>query len=401
MDPRRKIVDEAVASRRDELHAVNQFLWKNPETRFEEHKAHDCICRFLEDEGFAVQRHYILQTAFRAEYGAGSPVVALLCEYDALPGLGHACGHNLIAESALAALVAVRELMRWHQDSFGTNIPGTVVLLGTPAEEGGMGKEFLLKAGAFEGVDAALIAHPANISCLRMLLSARCTLGVVFEAPEDLNTTQPRAMDAAVLAYTNLSLLRERLGPDSRLHGVLLRSEPKNGLDVQRTQLEFAVRAQSLELLTSLRKDFACCMEAAAVSTGCKVTVTEMAATCKSMKLNETLLNLFGRHSKHYGMTFVDEEDCRARAYGATSDAGNVSHRLPTIHPLYRINSASVMHTDEFGRAAGTQESHEQALDVGKVLALTTYDLLRDRRLVEAAWDQFYGARKYPSRIYN
>ncbi|KAH9371461.1 hypothetical protein HPB48_022053 [Haemaphysalis longicornis] len=173
MDQCRKVADEAVAAKAKELHTLSQFLWDNPEIRFEEHMAHDCICAFLEDEGFEVRRHYVLQTAFRAEYGAGSPAVALLCEYDALPGLGHGCGHNLIAQSALAAAVALSHVKFLRPVFFNE-----VVVLGTPAEEGGMGKEFLLKAGAFEDVDAALMAHPANWSCLRLLLSARCTVSV-------------------------------------------------------------------------------------------------------------------------------------------------------------------------------------------------------------------------------
>lgn len=394
MDHCRKVADKAVAAKWKELHSLSQFLWNNPEIRFEEHKAHDCICKFLEDEGFHVKRHYVLQTAFRAEYGAGSPVVAVLCEYDALPGLGHGCGHNLIAVSALAAAVAVRELMKWQKKSSRKTPQGKVVILGTPAEEGGMGKEFLLKAGAFEGVDAALMAHPANWSCLRLLLSARCTLGVVFEADEDLADKQPRAMDATVLAYANLSMLRQRLWPDCRLHGVLLRSESTRDLHVQRSRLDFGVRAHSSGQLATLRTNFVSCMEAAAMATGCKVTVTEQAVAAKHMNLNETLLQIFYHQAKEYGMSFVDEEDGRPRPDGGTSDVTNVSHRVPTIHPFYRIGSASVIHTAEFCRAAGTKDARDTALGVGKALALTAYQLLCDQRLLDAAWHEFHRTKK-------
>lgn len=274
-----------------------------------------------------------------------------------------------------------------------------VVVLGTPAEEGGMGKEFLLEAGAFEDVDAALMAHPANWSCLRLLLSARSTLGVVFEAADDPADTEPRAMDAAVLAYTNLSLLRERLWPDCRLHGVLLRSESTSGLDVQRSRLDFGVRAHSSEHMAKLRSNFVSCMEAAALATGCKVTVSEQAVASKHMNLNEPLLKVFQHHAREYGMTFVDEEDARPRPDGGTSDVTNVSHRVPTIHPFYRIGSASVIHTAEFCRAAGTKEARDSALNVGKALALTAYQLLCDQRLLDAAWEEFYRARNDSSGI--
>lgn len=401
MDEARTVAEGAVAAKAEGIHSVGTFLWENPEIRFEEHKAHDRLCTFLENEGFDVKRHYVLDTAFRAEYGAGSPVVALLCEYDALPGLGHACGHNLIAESALAAAVALRALLRRDQESRGKALQGKVVVLGTPAEEGGMGKEFLLKAGAFEGVDAALMAHPGKTGCMRVILAAKCTLSAVFECGEDPEglEIEPRVMDAAVLAYANLSLLRERLDPLCRIHGVILTSEAKNDIDVQRSRLVFNVRAPSVEQLVRLRRDFESCMKAAATASGCEVTVTEIVALCKSMKFNEPLLKLFLRYAKEYGFTFSDEEEAVPRTTGGTSDAANVSHEVPTIHPFYRIDSALVNHTAEFCRAAGTKEAQDIALDVGKTLALTAYDLFCDRSLIDSLWEAFRCPTKYSKTV--
>lgn len=388
----RKIVGGAVASRAEKLHSVGRFLWENPETRFEEHKAHDVLCDFLESEGFEVQRHYALQTAFRAEFGAGSPVVALLCEYDALPGLGHACGHNLIAESALAAAVAVQELMKCHKrHSRETPLQGKVVVLGTPGEEGGMGKELLLQARAFDDVDAALMVHPENRTVLRLGLSARCTVEVVFDAPHTAEGEKPSAMDAAVLAWANLSLLRSRLDHESRMHGVIMRTESTHGLEVLRTRLEFSMRSSSTKRLLHIRRDLEACMEAAARATGCQVRVTDRGAVCKHMNLNEPLVRLYQRHAETYGMTFEDAESARTVITGSSSDVGNVSHRLPTLHPTFRIESAVMNHTAEFCRVAGTREAQGTALDVGKALALTTYELLRDRRLLDAAWEFFDG----------
>lgn len=388
----RTVVGGAVASRAEKLHSVGRFLWDHPETRFEEHKAHDVLCDFLESEGFEVQRHYVLQTAFRAEYGAGSPVVALLCEYDALPGLGHACGHNLIAESALAAAVAVQELMNSHERLFpGSPLQGKVVVLGTPGEEGGMGKELLLRAGAFNDVEAALMVHPENRTVLHLGLSARCTVEVVFAAPDTEAGKALSAMDAAVLAWTNLSLLRARLDQESRMHGVIMRTEATNELEVLRSRLQFSVRSSSTKRLLNIRRDLEACMEAAARATGCQVSVTDRGSICKHMNLNEPLIRLYQRHAETYGMTFEDAESARTVLTGSSSDVGNVSHRLPTLHPTFRIESTVMNHTEEFCRVAGTKESQETALDVGKALALTAYDLLRNRRLLEAAWDYFEG----------
>ncbi|XP_077552740.1 xaa-Arg dipeptidase-like [Haemaphysalis longicornis] len=400
-DDARTIAEGAIAAKSEEINSLGRFLWENPEIAFQEHQAHDRLCTFLENEGFNVKRHYVLDTAFRAECGAGSPVVALLCEYDALPGLGHGCGHNLIAESALAAAVALRNLLRRHEELLGTTPEGKVVVLGTPAEEGGMGKEFLLKAGAFEGVDAALMAHPGKSGCLRLLLAAKCTLSALFEwgeDPEDVGE-EPRVMDAAVLGYANLSLLRERLDPECRIHGIVITSEAKSATEVLRSRLVFNVRAPSTEQLVRLRRDFEACMKAAATASGCKVTVSEVVALCKSMKFNEPLLKLFCRHANEYGFSFSDAEDAIPRTTGGTSDAANVSHEVPTIHPLYRIDSALVNHTAEFCRAAGTKDSQDKALDIGKALALCTYDLFCDKSLVGCVWEAFRCPTKYHKKI--
>lgn len=380
----RAVVDEAVASRAEALHAVGRFLWENPETRFEEHKAHDTLCVFLESEGFDVRRHHVLRTAFRAEYGAGSPVVALLCEYDALPGLGHACGHNLIAESAVSAAVAARELIR-RSELCEAPVKGKIVVLGTPAEEGGMGKELLLRAGALDDVDAALMAHPENRAVLRLHLSARCGVSVTFDTIDVPDgERQPSAMDASVLAYHNMSLLRASMDPECRMHGVLS-TEMKTGFDVRRSRLDMNVRAPNTQRVLQMRRDIEACANAAAKATGCHVTIAEMGPLCKHMNYNESLLRIFQKHADEYGMTFNDGPVIT----GSTSDVGNVSHRLPTIHPVYRIESATFNHTTEFCRVAGTRKAQETALLIGKMLALTAFDLLRDPRHLECAKKEF------------
>ncbi|XP_075743552.1 xaa-Arg dipeptidase isoform X3 [Rhipicephalus microplus] len=385
-----KIVEDVVAAKREQLHVIGKFLWDNPEVRFEEHKAHDILCTFLEEEGFDVKRHYILQTAFRAEYGEGSsPTVALLCEYDALPGIGHACGHNLIAQSALTAAVVVRQLMKSHEQLSGVPLQGRVVVLGTPAEEGGMGKELLLRAGALDGVDAALMAHPEKDNALRVILSARCGVTALFEYAGEEHDVQSSALDAAVLAYSGLSLIRARMDPECRMHGVFLRSEATSELEVHRSQLHFCVRAPSGERLLKVRTQLEACMEAAAKATGCNVHIAEKEIFCKHMNLNEPLLRIFQRHAEAQGLLFEDNNACRVQLSGATSDIGNVSHVVPTIHPMFGIESASLNHTVEFGRAAGTRQSQETSLVVGKALALTAFELLCDHRLLDSAREDF------------
>ncbi|CAN7940519.1 unnamed protein product, partial [Ixodes hexagonus] len=158
------IVYDKLNGEAEALNKLGEYLWENPELNFKETKAHDYITQFLESEGFQVQRHYILPTAFRAEFqGAGSavtgPTVVIMCEYDALPNIGHACGHNLIAECSVAAGTAVKAVLE-HE----TSLQGKVVVLGTPAEEGGQGKVYLLEGGAFDGADVAMMAHPTTFN---------------------------------------------------------------------------------------------------------------------------------------------------------------------------------------------------------------------------------------------
>ncbi|XP_037510142.1 peptidase M20 domain-containing protein 2 [Rhipicephalus sanguineus] len=381
----REVVDEAVASRAEALHAVGRFLWENPEIRFEEHKAHDTLCNFLEGEGFDVRRHYFLETAFRAEYGEGSPVVAFLCEYDALPGLGHACGHNLIAESAITAAVAAKELIFRRNELSDAPVKGKIVVLGTPAEEGGMGKELLLRAGAMDDVDAALMAHPENRSVLRMRLSSRSGLTMVFDSVDVPDSEQqPSAMDAAVLAYSNMTLLRARMDPDSRIHGILS-TETTASFNVRRSRLDMNVRSPSTERVLQMRRDVEACAEAAAKATGCRVTITDLGRLCKHMNYNETMVRIFQKHADKYGTPFADGP----MTTGATSDAGNVSQRLPTIHPVYGIESTGFNHTTEFCRVAGTRKAQETALLIGKMLALTAFDLLCDPHLLECVKKEF------------
>ncbi|KAL3175240.1 hypothetical protein MRX96_010861 [Rhipicephalus microplus] len=315
----------------------------------------------------------------------GSPVVALLCEYDALPGLGHACGHNLIAESAIAAAVAAKELIVRKNKLSDVPFKGKIVVLGTPAEEGGMGKDLLLRAGAMDDIDAALMAHPENRSVLRMRLSSRSGVTMVFDSADGPDSgDQPSAMDAAVLAYSNMTLLRARMDPDSRMHG-MMSTETTTDFNVHRSRLVMNVRSPSTERVLQMRRDVEACAEAAAKATGCRVTISDLGRLCRHMNYNETMVRTFQKHADQYGMPFIDVP----MTTGSTSDAGNVSHKLPTIHPVYRIDSTGFNHTREFWRVSGTKAAQETAVLVGKMLALTAFDLLCDLHLLQRVKKEF------------
>ncbi|XP_075529399.1 xaa-Arg dipeptidase-like isoform X2 [Dermacentor variabilis] len=212
------IVEAAINSRADTLTLLGQYLWRNPELAFAEVKAHDYISSYLENEGFKVARNYVLPTAFRAQFGDGDVTVAVLCEYDALPGLGHACGHNLIAQGSVAVAVAVKEALR------RAPLRGKVVLLGTPAEEGGGGKVHLLKAGAFEGIHFALMAHPSTRNVAACGTTSATKYAVTYKGLPAHSAAAPwqgrNALDAAVAAYVNVALLRQQISPECRVSGL-------------------------------------------------------------------------------------------------------------------------------------------------------------------------------------
>lgn len=266
---------------------VNQKIHDNPELRYEEYQAHDNICNLLERLGYQVTRHaYGLATSFEASYGSGGRVIVFNAEYDALPGIGHACGHNLIATSSIAAFIATAEALK------NSNAPGRVRLLGTPAEESGGGKIKLIKAGAYRGVDACLMAHPGPADMKKMSTSAtpsvdgvsatrslaRKQVKVDFigkNAHAGLNPWDGRnALDAVVASYVNISLLRQQLPPTARIHGVIRQGGNEPNIIPDSASLEYFIRDSTASSVDNLAKKVEQCFQAGAIATGCEVHCT-------------------------------------------------------------------------------------------------------------------------------
>lgn len=387
-DRHRELVEKAVDSHSCTLHQLNQFLWQNPEVAFEEVKAHDYIASFLESEGFCVERNYCLSTAFRAEYKVGDgPVIIFLCEYDALPELGHACGHNLIAESAVGAGIAVKQVL-----DDDPALKGTVIVLGTPAEEGGCGKELLIRKGAFKDADVALMAHPENRSALRVRLSARSMVSAKFRGKAAHAGQSPwdgvNALDAAVGAYVNISMLRQQLKPTWRVHGIFISAGSRVNVIPEESEITYSMRAGTAAEVALLTRKVEACIRSAANATGCSVQLSSGTDT-KHMVHNELMIQSFQKHAESYGFQFIDGGHPIDVPSGASTDAGNVSHVVPCIHPAYRINTLGKNHTREFQKAAGTPEAHCVALSVAKALALTALDLMRDADLLQRVKREF------------
>ncbi|NXS49456.1 P20D2 protein, partial [Balaeniceps rex] len=275
-------VCESVELNAARLGALSRRIWSRPELAYEEHQAHDTMTSFfcsgeLPGAAWAVQPRYKLGTAFRAEWGTVDPQgprplrVAFLCEYDALPGIGHACGHNLIAEVGAAAALGLKAAL----ESLPQPAAVAITVLGTPAEEQGGGKIDLINAGAFDGLDVVFMAHPSQENAAYLPDVAEHDVTVKYYGKASHAAAYPwegvNALDAAVLAYNNLSVLRQQMKPTWRVHGVIKNGGVKPNIIPSYTELEFYLRAPSMKDLSVLTEKVENCFKAAALATGCEV----------------------------------------------------------------------------------------------------------------------------------
>lgn len=366
-----------------DLRALSLSIYDNPELNFEEVHAHAVLTDFLDERGFAVERGaFGLPTAFRARVGEGSPAVAILCEYDALPEIGHACGHNLIATAGVAAALAVK----------AAQPAGTLVVLGTPAEEGGGGKVFMIERGAFEGIDAAMMVHPApghsawpnviGVEAVEVQYFGRNAHAAM--APyEGLN-----ALDALVLAYNAIAVLRQQLRPDTRVHGVITRGGAKPNIIPDHTAAEFYLRARNETELAELRERVYACFEGAAVATGCRFELRPTGPRFADLATSDPIAGRYAAHARTLGIAIPPRGVNPLDRTPISTDMGNVSYVVPSIHPLFGIETSAGNHTPEFAEAAGSEAAHQAMLVAASAMAETALDLLNGASLRAAAWEE-------------
>ncbi|XP_065291355.1 peptidase M20 domain-containing protein 2-like [Dermacentor albipictus] len=383
------MVHQAVETSAGDLWNLSQFLWANPETSLKEATAHDKLCDFLERRGFNVRRRYLMDTAFKAEFvapgGLDGPTIGFLCEYDALPEIGHACGHNLVAECAVGAAIAVKEVMNEFK-----NIRGKVVVLGTPGQENYGGKEALLQKGAFKELGAALLAHPAMFDSVKLPLAARQQITVQFQCSPHFRSPweAPSALDAAVASYVNLALLRQQAKPPSRIMGIMLECGRSDILMPEASRMVFHVYAPTVPELANLMTRVEACFEAAGQATDCAL-VQEKSVVYKNFVHNSILDAAYAKHARHMGVTFAKGDEALMLPSTAASDAGNVSQALPCLHAMFAIASAGTNHSRSFAAAAGSREAQTSARKAVKILALTALDLYTDPKLLARIKQEF------------
>ena len=369
---------DGVELQRQQLIQLSLNIHDNPELGFKEEKASAWLTGYLEDNEFHVERGIAgVATAFQATYGQGSPRIALLAEYDALPKIGHGCGHNIIAASAVGAAVGSKPII----DQLG----GSIVALGTPAEENFGGKINMVQAGVFKEMDVAMIVHP-DVKNVATIQALACT-GVeaeFFGQPAHASAEPHKgvnALEAIILAFTSINSLRQHIKEEARIHGIITDGGEAPNIVPAHSAAEFYVRAPDNEYLDELKSKVSNCFIGASTASGARLEYHWDDIAFDSMKNNETLAELFkqnleslGRHVEAFNPEF---------GLGST-DMGNVSQVVPSIHPTIAIASPEVLgHTPEFAAAAASEAGHEGLTDAAKALAMTVVDILQPGMLDE------------------
>jgi amidohydrolase len=386
---RKQAAAAAVEAQRDDLIALSHRIHENPELGFQEVRASAWASDYLEQHGFHVERGVgSLPTAFRAERRTASekgPTIAILAEYDALPGLGHACGHNVICTSALGAAVAAAAALDGE--------PARILCIGTPAEESGGGKIILIENGVFSDVDAAMMVHPGTEHLMVRGALACVTLTVRFHGRSAHAAAAPdrgiNALDALVTMYSAVGLLRQQVKDDVRIHGIFTKAGDAPNVIPHLTEAVYYVRAKShLDVQEVLEKVIACA-EAGAKATGC--TMEHMVDRMyRERRNNHVMAGLYQRNLESFG-----ERASPPPAQGGvgSSDIGNVSLVCPTIHPYVAMAPRGTAgHSPEFREAARSEAGDRALVLAAKCMATTVVDLVADPENLAKAKAEFAAA---------
>ncbi|HJR92609.1 MAG TPA: M20 family metallopeptidase [Acidimicrobiia bacterium] len=372
MSDRKEQARRALDDVLDSLRGISRWMYENPELAYEEHKSSARLVEFLGSSGFEVEYPaYGMETAFAARAGTDGPHVIICAEYDALPGVGHACGHNIIATAALGAGHALLPLV----DELGIRL----TVLGTPAEEHYGGKVDLIDAGAFEDVAAAMMIHPSPTDVVDSKVIAVAHVDVHYHGKAAHASAYPQqglnALDAAVQAYVNISTLRQHIYPTDKLHGVIVEGGEAPNVIPDYTRSSWYIRAEHRPRLEELIPKVTACFEAAATATGCTVEVEYVGHIYDEMVSNPVMVDLFLANASELGRSMLRGADLPPSQTGST-DMGNVSKLVPTIHPMLGISSRpAVNHQKEFAAHTITPDGDRAISDGALGMAWTVIDL--------------------------
>ena len=365
---------ERFESARNSLIDLSHRIHAHPELGFEEEQASFWLCESLADAGFGVEKGICdLPTAFRARAGSGPLHIGICAEYDSLPGIGHACGHNVIAASAVGAALAAAKVA----DDVGL----TITVIGTPAEEVGNagGKILLLERGGFDGIHASMMVHPAPFDMLRSKIIAASMFEVRYTGKESHASAFPElginAADALTIAQTALGLLRQHIRSTDRIHGIVTNGGAAPNVVPAHTSAKYIARSEMLAQLAELRPKVFRCFEAGALATGSKLEITGGDKPYAEMLHDDAMATLYRKNSEVLGRPFPNLGEWETRPTGST-DMGNVSLAMPSIHPMIGINSLpAVNHQPEFAAHCITPDADKALIDGALAMAWTCIDL--------------------------
>ena len=365
----KKAITDLVEERKTELAAIAEDLYRFSETGLKEYKSAALLTGILEREGFVLERGIAgLATAFRASFGEQGPAIAILAEMDALPEIGHACGHNIIAAAATGAAIALR-----HALPKGA---ARILVLGTPAEELGIGKCELIKTGYFHDVDFALMVHPSSKrQVLKMYLGLAKVHFTYFGKPSHAAAYPEEgvnALDGAIQTFNGINALRQHVRQDVRIHGIITQGGVAPNIIPEKAACSFYVRADDLAEVEQVKKRVIDCAQGAALAAGCRLQVVEDELVLAPLKINHAFSALYSRQLAYLGL---QESTAPADKNKGSSDIGNVSQVVPTIHPHVPIGEGIHIHSEGFARATISVQGKSAVLEGAMTLALTVAEL--------------------------
>ena len=361
-----------IDNRASDLISISHEIHAHPELNFEEKFAHERLTQYIADSKIKVDRGaFELETAFDVSVrGGNGPTVAVLCEYDALPGIGHACGHNIIAAAGLGAGVAL--------SAVAEVCGGNLRLIGTPAEEGGGGKVEMARKGAFKNIDAAMMIHPSDRDLARMNAIAIQQLFVRYQGLAAHAAVSPdkgkNALDAAVLGYMNVAALRQHIKPTERVHGIFTKSGEKPNIVPREAEMDWYVRSDTIESLQPLKARIAKCLEAGAIAADCTISFDWQKNTYADLVDNLPLLTSYVENSAQFGRDLTT--DFLPWTGGGSTDMGNLSYLVPSIHPMLQVAPHGVsLHSAQFAEFTASKDADKAVLDGAKIMAMTAIDM--------------------------
>lgn len=384
------LIIKEIQTLEEQMCEISDYICNNPEMGNQEFKAVDKLTTFLRENGFSIETNIANKpTAFKAIYNSkkNGPSVSFLCEYDALPGVGHGCGHNMIGTMSCGAAVGLSKVL----DRTG----GRIVVLGTPAEETDGAKVDMAKKGIFNDIDVALILHPEDKTYKSGCSLAMDALQFDFRGRASHASSSPHeginALDAVLLTFSGVNALRQHITSEVRIHGIVKEGGKAANIVPDRAIAQFYVRAGKKKYLTEVSEKVKNIARGAAIMTGASLEISNYEISYDDMNTNQNLSDVFNENLKLAGVNEIYSE---RSSYGSL-DMGNVSNVVPAIHPYISISDTKLVgHTTEFRDATLTDRAHDALIKGSSALALTGYDVLTDTELLKRIKEEFAGIEK-------